>query len=102
MDFSYVNGGNDNATIHLLCLYACGKADCPIGSNWCSSVESGDVGKMRIKDNPRFFSYPLCETESWDTLYNERTSAERFSGDSKENYALNNLRVEWFDKTKVF
>ncbi|WP_423230102.1 transposase [Caloramator mitchellensis] len=46
--------------------------------------------------------YPLRGTEAWNTLYNERTSAERFFGDGKENYALNNIRAAGLDKAKVF
>lgn len=102
MNYPYINGGNDNGTIRLFCPHVCGKAECPMGSNWCSSAKSGYVGKVRIKDDPRFISYPLRGTEAWDTLYNERTSAERFFGDGKENYALNNLRVSGLDKAKVF
>lgn len=102
MNFPYVNGGNDNGTIRLLCPHTCGKVNCPMGSNWCSSAKSWYVGKVKIKDNPRFISYPLRGTKAWDTLYNERTSAERFFGDGKENYALNNLRVAGLDKAKVF
>jgi len=102
MNYPYVNGGNDNGTIRLLCAHACGKANCIMGSNWCSSAKSGYVGKVRIKDNPRFISYPLRGTEAWDTLYNERTSVERFFGDGKENYALNNIRVAGLKKVRVF
>lgn len=102
MNFPYVNGGNDNGTIRLLCPHACGKVNCPMGSSWCTSAKSGYVGKVRMKDNPRFISYPLRGTEAWDARYNERISVERFFGDGKENYALNNLRVAGLKKAKVF
>jgi|CZCB01.1.fsa_nt_gi transposase len=102
MNFPYVNGGNDNGTIRLLCPHTCGKANCPMGSNWCTTAKSGYVGKVKIKDNPRFISYPLRGTEAWDNLYDERTSVERFFGNGKENYALNNLRVAGLKKAKVF
>uniref|UniRef100_UPI0012FF6EEC transposase n=1 Tax=Petroclostridium xylanilyticum TaxID=1792311 RepID=UPI0012FF6EEC len=102
MNFPYVNGGNDNGTIRLLCPHTCGKANCPMGSNWCTTAKSGYVGKVKIKDNPRFISYPLRGTEAWDNLYDERTSVERFFGNGKENYALYNLRVAGLKKAKVF
>jgi hypothetical protein len=40
---------------------------------------------------------------SWCTnAKNERTSVERFFGEGKENYTLNNLRVAGLKKAKVF
>jgi transposase len=102
MDFPYVNGGNDKGTIKLLCPHVCGKADCPMGSHWCTNAKSGYVSKVKIKDDPRFICSPMRGTKAWETLYNERTSVERFFGECKENYALNNLRVSGLKKAKVF
>ena len=65
MNYAYVYDGNDNGTIRLLCPHACGKCDCPMGSAWCTSVQSGYVGKVKIKDDPRFITAPFRETEAF-------------------------------------
>ena len=73
-----------------------------MGSNWCTSTASGYVGKVKIKDDPRFISAPFRGTESYKKLYNQRTSVERTFGDLKDNYGLDNLRVPTMKKAKVF
>jgi len=102
MNFPYVYGGNDKGTIRLLCPHVHQKADCPMGAHWCTDAKSGYIGKVKIKDNPRFVSSPMRGTPAWEELYNMRTSVERFFGDGKEHYALNNLRVSGIKKSKVF
>ena len=73
-----------------------------MGSNWCTSTSSGYIGKVKIKDNPRFISSPFRGTEAYKKLYNQRTSVERTFGDLKDNYGLDNLRVPTMKKAKVF
>lgn len=102
MNFPYINGGNDKGTIRLLCPHTCGKSECPMGSNWCTNSISGYIGKVKMKDNPRFISSPLRGTEAWKNLYDERTTVERFFGHGKENYSLNNLRAAGIKKAKLF
>ena len=102
MNYAYVYGGNDNGTIRLLCPHACGKCDCPMGSAWCTSAQSGYVGKVKIKDDPRFITAPFRETEAFQKLYNQRTSVERTFGDLKDNYNLDNIRVAKMARAKVF
>lgn len=102
MNYAYVYGGNDNGTIRILCPHACGKCDCPMGSSWCSSSSSGYVGKVKIKDNPRFITAPFRETKAFEKLYNQRTSVERTFGDLKDNYNLDNIRVAKMARAKVF
>ena len=102
MNYAYVYGGNDNGTIKLLCPHACGKCICPMGSSWCTSSSSGYVGKVKIKENPRFITAPFRETKAFDKLYNQRTSVERTFGDLKDNYNLDNIRVAKMARAKVF
>ena len=102
MNYPYVYGGNDNGTIRLLCPHACGKCDCPMGSAWCSSSNTGYVGKVKIKDNPRFITAPFRGTPAFEKLYNQRTSVERTFGDLKDNYNLDNIRVSKMARVKVF
>lgn len=102
MNYAYVYGGNDNGTIKILCPHACGKCDCPMGSSWCSSSSSGYVGKVKIKDDPRFITSPFRETKAFEKLYNQRTSVERTFGDLKDNYNLDNIRVAKMARAKVF
>ena len=102
MNYPYVYGGNDNGTIRLLCPHACGKCDCPMGSAWCSSSNTGYVGKVKIRDNPRFITAPFRGTPAFEKLYNQRTSVERTFGDLKENYNLDNIRVSKMARVKVF
>lgn len=102
MNYPYVYGGNDNGTIRLLCPHACGKCDCPMGSAWCSSSNTGYVGKVKIKDNPRFITAPFRGTPAFEKLYNQRTSVERTFGDLKANYNLDNIRVSKMARVKVF
>ena len=102
MNYAYVYGGNDNGTIRLLCPHACGKCDCPMGSAWCTSTTSGYVGKVRIKDDPRFITAPFRESVAFQKLYNQRTCVERMFGDLKNNYNLDNIRVAKMARAKVF
>jgi len=102
MNHPYVYGGNDNGAIRILCPHACGKCDCLMGSAWCTNAKSGYVGKVKIKDNPRFITAPFRGTEAYEKLYNQRTSVERTFGDLKDNYALDNLRVSKMKRAKVF
>ncbi len=102
MNHPYTYGGNDNGTIRLLCLAATGKCECIMGHSWCTSSESGYVGKVRIQDDPRFNTAPFRGTEKFQKLYNQRTSVERTFGDLKDNYALDNLRVATRKRAKVF
>ena len=102
MNYAYVYGGNDNGTLKILCPHACGKCDCPMGSSWCSSSSSGYVGKVKIKDNPRFITVPFRETKAFEKLYNQRTSVERMFGDLKNNYNLDNIWAAKMARAKVF
>lgn len=102
MNYPYVYGGNDNGTIRLLCPHVCGKCDCPMGSAWCTSSKTGYVGKVKIKDDPRFITAPFRGTPAFEKLYNQRTSVERTFGDLKENYNLDNIRVSKMARVKVF
>uniref|UniRef100_UPI00405656B0 transposase n=1 Tax=Agathobacter sp. TaxID=2021311 RepID=UPI00405656B0 len=102
MNYPYVYGGNDNGTIRLLCPHVCGKCDCPMGSAWCSSAKSGYVGKVKIKDNPRFITAPFRGTLAFEKLYNQRTEVERTFGNLKENYNLDTIRVSKMARVKVF
>lgn len=102
MNYPYVYGGNDNGTIRLLCPHACGKCNCPMGSAWCSSSNSGYVGKVKIKDNPRFITAPFRGTQAFEKLYDQRTSVERTFGDLKDNYNLEHIRVAKMTRVKVF
>ena len=78
MNYPYVYGGNDNGTIRLLCPHACGKCDCPMGSAWCTCAASGYVGKVKIKDDPRFITAPFRGTPAFEKLYNQRTICRYF------------------------
>ena len=60
MNYAYVYGGNDNGTIRLLCPHACGKCDCPMGSAWCTSAQSGYVGKVKIMARAKVFMDLSC------------------------------------------
>lgn len=102
MNYPYIYGGNDNGTIRLLCPHACGKCDCPMGAAWCSSSNTGYVGKVKIEDDPRFITAPFRGTTSFTKLYNQRTSVERTFGDLKDNYNLDNIRVSKMKRAKVF
>ncbi|NMA74352.1 MAG: transposase [Bacteroidales bacterium] len=102
MNYPYVYGGNDNGTIRILCPHVCGKCNCVMGSAWCTNAKSGYVGKVKIKDDPRFITAPFRGTEAYEKLYNQRTSVERTFGDLKDNYALDNLRVAKMNRAKVF
>lgn len=102
MNYPYVYGGNDNGTIRLLCPHVCGKCNCPMGSAWCSSSDTGYVGKVKIKDAPRFITAPFRGTPAFEKLYNQRTSVERTFGDLKDNYSLDNIRVTKMTRVKVF
>ena len=102
MNYPYVYGGNDNGTIRLLCPHACGKCDCPMGSAWCTCAASGYVGKVKIKDDPRFITAPFRGTPAFEKLYNQRTSVERTFGDLKDNYNLDNIMVSKMERAKVF
>lgn len=102
MNYPYVYGGNDNGTIRLLCPHACGKCNCPMGYAWCCSSNTGYVGKVKIKDDPRFITAPFRETPAFEKLYNQRTSVERTFGNLKDNYNLDNIRVAKMAKVKVF
>ncbi len=102
MNHPYTYGGNDNGTIRLLCPATRGKCECIMGHSWCTSSASGYVGKVRIKDDPRFNTVPFRGTEKFEKLYNQRTSVERTFGDLKGNYALDNLRVTTRKRSKVF
>ncbi len=102
MNHPYVYGGNDNGTIRVLCPHACGKCNCVMGSAWCTNAKSGYVGKVKIKNDPRFITAPFRGTEAYKKLYNQRTSVERTFGDLKDNYVLDNLRVSKMKRSKVF
>ena len=54
----------------------------------------------KIKDNPRFITAPFRETKAFEKLYNQRTSVERTFGDLKDNYNLDNIRVDKNGKGK--
>ena len=60
MNYAYVYGCNDNGTIRLLCPHACGKCDCPMGSAWCTSAQSGYVGKVKIMARAKVFMDLSC------------------------------------------
>lgn len=69
MNYAYVYGGNDNGTIRLLCPHACGKCDCPMGSAWCTSAQSGYVGKVKKCLGQKFlWIYPVLPLSHQDYL----------------------------------
>lgn len=65
---------HSKGTIRLLCPHACGKCNCPMGSAWCSSSNTGYVGKVKIEDNPRLITAPFRAAAAFVKLYNQRTS----------------------------
>ena len=73
-----------------------------MGSAWCTSSNTGYIGKVKIKDDPRFITAPFRGTPAFEKLYNQRTSAERTFGDLKDNYNLDNIRVSKMARVKVF
>jgi len=67
------------------CPHVCGKVNCPMGSDWCSSSNYSYVVKKHVKEDPRSFCMPHRGTTTWTALYNERTSVERFFSRIKES-----------------
>lgn len=53
MNYPYVYGGNNSGTIRILCPHANGKCNCSMGFAWCSSSNTGYVGKVKIQDSLR-------------------------------------------------
>lgn len=73
-----------------------------MGSAWCSTSNTGYVGKVKIQDDPKFITSPFRGTPAFEKLYDQRTSVERTFGDLKENYNLDNIRVAKLARVKVF
>ena len=65
-------------------------------------VDAGYVGKVKIKDAPRFITAPFRGTPAFEKLYNQWTSVERTFGDLKDNYNLDNIRVTKVTRVKGF
>ena len=60
------------------------------------------MGKVKIKDDPRFITVPFRGTPAFEKLYNQRTAIERTFGDLKDNYNLDNIRVAKMARVKFF
>lgn len=65
-------------------------------------MDTGYVGKVKIKEEPRFITARFCETSAFEKLYNQRTSVEQTFGNLKDNYNLDNIRVAKMARVKVF
>ena len=39
-----------------------------MGSAWCTNAKSGYVGKVKIKDDPRFITAPFRGTDAYEKL----------------------------------
>ena len=73
-----------------------------MGSARCTSSNTRYVGKVKIKDYPRFITAPFRGTPAFEKLYDQRTSVERTFGDLKDNYNLDNIRVAKMARVKIF
>ncbi len=91
--YAMVFWGCDGKSNKFRCPHVLGKVDCPFGSNWCSSSNYGNVVKTRVSKDPRYISFPHRGSETWQKLYNERTSVERCFSGLKENLNLDKIMV---------
>lgn len=83
------------------CPHILGKANCPFGSDWCSSSNYGFVVKTKVEDDPRRFCIPHRGTRNWEKLYDSRTSVERANSRLKVNLGLGDFKVRGFRKVMV-
>lgn len=84
---AYWGADRKQQTIKFRCPKAAGKeVDCQHQCNCSSSY--GPVVRLRIADNPRLYSCPARESEKWRTIYNNRSSVERWYSVLKEHLGL--------------
>lgn len=83
------------------CPHAVGKYNYPYGMNWCSKSNYGYTFKINYKENPRHYGYPLRSSDSWQKLYDKRTSVERCNSRLKKYLNLDNVRSKGIKKVKV-
>lgn len=102
MGYSMVYWGCNKKTgeLKFRCPHVCGKVNCPMGSDWCSSSNYGYVVKKHGKEDPRSFCMPHRGTTTWTALYNERTGVERFFSRIKEHLMADDLKVGGIKKGK--
>ena len=60
------------------CPHVCGKVDCVQGSRWCSASNYGMVKKIQVDKDLRSCPPTPRHTKRWQSIYNQRTSVERF------------------------
>ena len=60
------------------CPHVCGKVDCVQGSHWCSASNYGMVKKIQVEKDLRSYPPTPRHTKRWQSIYNQRTSVERF------------------------
>jgi transposase, IS5 family len=103
MGHSMVYWGSNQKTgeLKFRCPHVCGKVDCAMGSQWCSSSNYGYVIKKYVGEDCRSFCIPHRGTTNWNKLYNKRTSVERFFSRLKEHLMVDNLTVGGIKKAKA-
>lgn len=94
--------GVDGEYLKFRCPHVTGHCNCPFGSNWCSSSNYGYTMKINWKQNPRHYGYPYRGSESWQKLYNTRTSVERMFSRMKDYLNLDNIRSKGILKAKAY
>jgi len=93
--------GKDGNYLKYRCPHAVGKCNCPHGMSWCSSSNYGYTFKINYKENPRYYGYPLRSSDTWQKLYDKRTSVERCNSRLKEYLNLDNVRSKGIKKVKL-
>ena len=102
MGYELTYWGKDGDYLKFRCPHAVSKINCPQGQNWCSNSSYGYCLKVNYKKNPRFFSYPIRGSESWQSLYDKRTAIERCNSRLKEYLNVNNIRSAGIKKAKIW
>ena len=95
-------GGKDGNYLKYRCPHAVGKCNCSHRISWCSSSNYGYTFKINYKENPRHYGYPLRYSDTWQKLYDKRTSVERCTSRLKEYLNLDNVRSKGIKKVKVY
>lgn len=99
--FRMVYWGSDNGVNKFRCPHVLNKAECPFGTDWCSSSNYGMVIKTKIEDDSRLFCSPHRGTKNWQKLYDERTSVERYFGRQKKHLGLESITVQGTKKVET-
>lgn len=67
-------------------------SDCPCQTH-CSTSDYGRVVYIKSKDDPRFASPILHDSEKWKEIYKNRTSCERINTRVLNDYNIQNLHI---------